>query len=210
VRVETIAQWAPPAALDPSSRRGICQQLYPQAVDRCLVVAVIAVPESVDHKSRVAAELALALGESGHPRVLLLEADFHRSRVHRAMGVEMPMGAGFSQQMHARIQGSQGTAWTVVACTSTLHVLAEGVMRSPGLLGSELFAEAVRDLRSYYDFVVIDGPTLSLELDAAPLNAVCDGLVVACPANAGDSLLRVTGLFEQKRVNAVAVVPNGS
>jgi Mrp family chromosome partitioning ATPase len=207
VRVEQLTGWVQPSELKPGTQRQICEQLYPFAVDRSLVTVVVAVPAAIEFKSRVAAELALALAASGHPRVLLLEADFHRPRVHRTLRVDMPMGCGFSQQLHARIHSGQRPSWAVVGCTPTLHVAAEGMMRSPGLLGSQFFDEAVRDFKSYYDFIVIDGPSSSLEVDSGPLNAVSDALVVVSPPNDADSLLQVNALFEQKRVSAVAVIP---
>ena len=140
-------QWHPDESLDPRLRRGICEQLYPLAVENCFVVLVVGVQESAEQKSKVAAELALALAESGHPRILLLDADLQRPRVHRLLRVEMPMAVGFSQQLRSRINGSPERRWTVIGCGKSLHVLAEGMMRSPGLLLSQQFSDGVRAAR---------------------------------------------------------------
>jgi len=205
IRVQPVtSNWAPDPSLNPQERRGLCEQLYPCAVENCFVVAVISVPESRSYKSRVAAELALALAESGHPRILLLEGDFHRPLVQRLLSVDMPMGGGFSQQLHSRIQGKNESRWTVVSCSKSLHVLAEGVMRSPGLMLSRQFAEGLKDLRSYYDFIVIDGPTTSLDVDSKALDAVCDGLVTVCPANGSPALAHMQTLFSRKRFSVFA------
>ena len=199
--------WRPDPILTPHAQRPLCEQLYPYAVESCFVLAVVSVPESVGHKSRVAAELALALAESGHPRILLLEGDLQRPTVQRLIGVDMPISSGFSQQLNARAQGSREGRWSVLGCTSSLHVLAEGMMRSPGLLLSKQFADCLRELRTYYDLIVIDGPTASLDVDAGALNAVTDGIVTVCPARGSSSLAHMQGLFERKRFSAFATAP---
>jgi Mrp family chromosome partitioning ATPase len=169
---------------------------------------VIAVPESVSQKSRVAAELALGLAASGHPRILLLEGDLQRPWVQRLMRIEVPISGGFSQQMNARSHRVEaGTPWTVVGCSKSLHVLAEGMMRSPGLLLSKQFQECLRALRTYYDIIIIDGPSTALAIDAAALNAVIDGLVTVCPAAGSANLAPTHALFDKMRFSALVTVP---
>ena len=200
--------WQPDPALQPSARSALCEEVYPYAVENCLVLAVIAVPESVSHKSRVAAELALGLAASGHPRILLLEGDLQRPWVQRSMRIDVPISGGFSQQMNARSHRVEvGSPWTVVGCSKSLHVLAEGMMRSPGLLLSKQFQECLRALRTYYDIIIIDGPSTALAIDAAALNAVVDGLVTVCPATGSANLAPTHALFDQKRFSALVTVP---
>lgn len=198
------SNWQPNPELTPDAQRGLCEQLYPYAVESCFVVAVVGVPESTHYKSRVAVELALALAASGHPRVLLLEADFHRPWVQRMLQLDMPMGTGFSQQLRNRINKGDRTRWTVLAPMNSLHVLAEGVMRTPGLVLSRQFAEALKEMRAYYDLIIIDGPTSSLDVDSNALDSVIDGLITVCPAGGSPSVARLQALFSSKRFSAFA------
>ncbi len=209
VRVREVAMgWRPDAALTPDAQRPLCAQLYSFAVENCFVLSVVAVPEATNYKSRVACELALCLAESGHPRILLLEGDLHRPWVGRTMHVDMPMSAGFSQQLGARAQPSTSEErWTVMGVSKSLHVLAEGMMRTPGLLLSRQFADCLSELRGYYDFIVIDGPTSSLDVDCGALDAVTDGLITVCPAKGSPALGRMQGLFSKKRFSAFATAP---
>lgn len=208
IRVQEVpSDWHPDPSLTPAAQRGLCEQLYPYAVENCFVLAVVSVPEAMGYKSRVAAELSLALAESGHPRILLLEGDLHRPWVQRLIGVEMPIANGFSQQLSARTRGSTDERWSVFGCTKSLHVLAEGMMRSPGLLLSKQFADCVRELRSYYDFIVIDGPTTSLDVEFGALDAVSDGLITVCPAKGSPALSNMQSMFSQKRFSAFATSP---
>jgi len=155
----------------------------------------------------VAVELALALAESGHPRILLMDGDIHSPRVHRLMHVEMPMSAGFSQQLRERINGSSERRWTVVSCSKVLHVLAEGMLRSPGLLLSRQFSDGLADLRNYYDFIVIDGPSSSLPVESQALDAVADGVVYVCGKQGSPGLAQLQALFRDKRLQTVVTSP---
>lgn len=193
------AGWRVPAGLAPESRRPICEQLYPLALERSLALLVVGVPEASEQKSRTAVELALELAASGHPRVLLMEADLQNPRVHRLIGVDMPMGAGFSQQLRGRINGGSERRWTVVGCSGSLHVLAEGMMRTPGLLLSTQFAEGLRDLRSYYDFIVIDGPTASLQVESQALDAVTNAVVIVGGKTPTPALGQLDAMFRGER-----------
>ena len=205
IRVQEVPSgWRPDASLTPQTQRPLCEQLYPYAVESCFVLAVVSVPEAIASKSRVAAELALALAESLHPRILLLEGDLHRPLVQRLIGVDMPISTGFSQQLNARTHGTGESRWTVLGCTKSLHVLAEGMMRSPGLLLSKQFADCIKELRTYYDFIVIDGPTSSLDVDSGALNAVTDGIITVCPAKGSPALTHMQKLFAKKRFSAFA------
>lgn len=197
------SDWRPDPTLNPESQRSLCEQLYPFAVESCLVVSVVGVPESQERKSRVAAELALSLSASGHPRILLLEADLQGPRAHRLMNVDMPMGMGFSQQLRARIGGNPERRWTVVGCNKTLHVLAEGMMRSPGLLLSQQFHDCLRDLRTYYDLIIIDGPTASLQVESQALDSVSDGVVFVCGKAGSPALPALQALFRDKKFTTI-------
>ena len=199
--------WAADPSLTPALRRPVCEQLYPLAVEISLVLVVVGVPDASEQKSRVAAELALALAESGHPRVLLMDGDLQSPRVHRLMHVEMPMTAGFSQQLRNRATGGVDGRWTVVSCQKSLHVLGEGLLRSPGLLLSKQFSQGIAELRNYYDFIVIDGPSESLGVESQALDAVVDGVIFVSGKQESPLLARVQGMFGQKRFKTVVSSP---
>ena len=203
----TPGDWSPDRTLQPALRRSVCEQLYPLAVEGCFVVVVVGVPDSLEQKSRVAAELALALAESGHPRILLIDGDTQNPRVHHLMHVAMPMSAGFSQQLRDRINGNSDRRWTVVSCGKTLHVMAEGMMRSPGLLLSRQFSDGLADLRNYYDFIVIDGPSASLPVESQALDAVAHGVVYVSSKQGSSALAQLQALFRDKRLQSVVTRP---
>jgi Mrp family chromosome partitioning ATPase len=200
------AGWAPDPALRYERQRSLADELFPLAVDACLVIGVSAVPEARHYKTRIASELALALAEPRHQRVLLLEGDFQWPAVHEVMRIEMPFSAGFSQQLRARAQGGDSHIWTVVQCAPALHVLAEGIMRSPGLILSSHFEESLSSFRTVYDIVVVDGPLASLEVDSRAFDSVVDGLVLVSPVEGSSWLSSASSLFSEKRFSRVVAV----
>jgi Mrp family chromosome partitioning ATPase len=176
-----------------------------RSLGRCFVVVITSAGGAQQVKSEAVAQLAMALAETGHPRILLMEGEFDRPAVHQVMGVEMPRSAGFSQQMHSRIHGQGGGNWVVVECLPTLHVLAEGRMRSPGLLHSFQFEGAVNDLRQRYEIIVIDGPPLSVNTDMRALEAVVDGIIVVMRPGDREPTPVERALFGRKLLRIVTV-----
>jgi Mrp family chromosome partitioning ATPase len=175
-------------------------QLYRLAVHECFVVGVSSGPEMAAYKSGVAGRLAWLLAQPGHARVLLMEGDFDHPVVHRLMRIDMPLASGFSEQMRRRMNGTSEGPWTIVRCAPNLYVLAEGLVRSPGLLPTVHFADSVRELRRAYDLIVIDGPAGGMSVDTRAIDGVVDGVVLA---GESDLLDRASSWFSKKQLMAV-------
>jgi Mrp family chromosome partitioning ATPase len=190
--------WTPEKKLAPGLRRDIAGELLTLAVDRCQIIGVTGVRGLGSEKSRAAVEIAFALSEARHPRILLAEGDFHFPQIQTWLKLDVPLAAGFSQQLRSRVQGSKDRHWHVVECSIALHVLAEGVMRSPGLLLSKQFEQAMRDLRSYYDVIILDAPVAPGEADGQALADVVDGVVVVGPPARSGEIVEIAKIFASK------------
>ena len=195
--------WRPAADLAFETHRDLCSTLFSLALDQCFVVAVSGPADASDAKSRVAAELALALADSRSPRVLLMEGNLNRPAVHRRMRVDVAAQDGLSRQLQLRAQGKQTTAWTVTRCTDTLDVLGEGFMRSPGLILTAQFEQGLIELKSYYDIVVIDGPLLSDVVDCRALDSMIDGVVLVGSDERSAARAAAMSPFGKKRFSTV-------
>jgi hypothetical protein len=91
-------------------------------------------------------------------------------------------------------------------CTPTLHVLAEGIIRSPGTILTVQFDKGLKQLRTYNDVVVLDGPDTSAHAECNALSTVVDGLVsVEALGGASDSA-RIAELFPTARFTATVSV----
>ena len=124
----------------------------------------------------------------------------------------MPHAEGFSQQLRARRRAATRTPWKVVRCSDALHVLAEGVVRSPGILLSREFADAIAELRGAYDVIVLDGPIAGLGIEIKPLDAVTDGIALVARGGTqpADALDRARGWFGRKELFAAVPADAGA
>jgi hypothetical protein len=95
----------------------------------------------------------------------------------------------------ARRTAKQPEPWVVMRCSANLQVLGEGRFRSPGLVASLEFEQAILELREQHQIVVIHAPSLARSDDLKPLGPLAQGVVVVQPGQApklsfGEDLLR--------------------
>ncbi len=130
-------------------------------------------------KTTVTANIAISLAQSGK-RVLLVDTDLRRPRVHRAFGVSSARGVTSVIVGEARLRD-------VVQHTDipNLDVLPCGpIPPNPSeLLHSQRFADLVRDALSDYDRVIFDSPPLGAVTDAAVLAPQLDAALVVVKAH---------------------------
>ena len=200
VRPHDLGQdWQPDPVVDPAPCRALCRELFAFGVEHCFVIGVTSLAGVDQQKSEFASSLALALGASGHARVLLIDADLDRPTQHRLMRAEMPPGTTLSRQLQARMTRRDVGHWSVLRASRSLHLLVDGSESTPGLILSRTFEECVRALRAYYDFIVLDGPPGSRESACCALDGVIDGLVILCTDERRAEVPQVSRFFTTKR-----------
>ena len=139
-------------------------------------------------KTTCAVNLALALGECGRARVLLVEANLRAPSLAPLFGFMPPQCFSVQMQKH-REKPADG--WSVVEVFSEyLHVLAvEPSDRGRPLLDGPAFAIAMETLaQAGYDYIVVDTPPV---LGAADVNLIedsADGVLLTARARATSSL----------------------
>ena len=131
-----------------------------------------------DGKTTAAVSLAVAMAENGK-RVLLLDADMRRPRVHKVFNVGNGMG------LSSLILG-QGKLEDAVKTTQVpnLSVMACGpVPPNPAeLLHTDAFAGILGKLGERHDIVIIDSPPVGAVSDAVVLATQVDGTVFVLKA----------------------------
>ncbi|HKP63500.1 MAG TPA: hypothetical protein VJV78_42485 [Polyangiales bacterium] len=201
---ETTSRWAPDPAISAAGTRAelraLCDQLYVMAAKGCFVIRVSSDAPSSQLKSHISAQLAWSLADFGHARVLLLEADFDDPSVHRVMRLDTPPFKGFSQQLYQRMTSAERPPWSVARCSPCLSVLAEGRVRTPGLVHTAQFSTALAELRRHHDIIVVDGPAADSDSDTRALDGVADGVVFAVTSGVGaaEGLKQASELFGDK------------
>lgn len=143
-------------------------------VDNPPRVFVLTSSVATEGKSETAINLSLALAESGN-RVLLIEADLRRPLVVSYMA--MPDKVGLTN-----ILSGQAEFADVVQETrhDGVHLLACGPLppNPSELLASDMARHLIDELRSKYDYVIIDSPPLLPVTDGALLARITDGALL--------------------------------
>jgi succinoglycan biosynthesis transport protein ExoP len=114
-------------------------------------------------KTVVATNLALALAQAGH-RVLLIDGDMRKPRVHEVFGA--PATPGLSNLLVGNVTASEAIR---ESDTPGFWIMPAGTLppNPAELLGSKRFRDFAAFLLQYFDWVIIDTPPVMAVTDAA-------------------------------------------
>jgi capsular exopolysaccharide synthesis family protein len=124
-------------------------------------------------KTVVAVNLAIALAQAGQ-RVLLMDCDMRRPRVHALIGSAQE--PGLSNVMVGNAKATEAVQKTSVP---NLWVLPSG-KHPPNpaeLLGSKRFREFMKNLSEHFDWIVLDSPPVMAVTDAVVVSHFAHGVV---------------------------------
>ncbi|MBY4036020.1 polysaccharide biosynthesis tyrosine autokinase [Rhodococcus fascians] len=167
-----------------------------------VIVVTSAIPS--EGKTTTAVNLAVALAEAGH-HVALVEGDLRRPRVSKYMGLIGSVGL-------STVLAGQATVEEVLQPTKYegLQAMASGpIPPNPSeLLGSEASRALLVELRSRFDYVIVDGAPLLPVTDSAVLTTHADGalLVTRYGHTKSNELARAIGNLETIGAHVLGVV----
>lgn len=141
-----------------------------------LLLVTSALPE--EGKTTVACSLATVLAQNGH-RVLIVDSDLRRPRLHRTFRV--PNDVGLSLAITGNVPLEECIHETDI---DNVYVLPSGpIPPNPSeLLQSERFRDLLRELSSKFDRVIFDSPPILPVTDAAVISQAVDGTVIVARA----------------------------
>jgi len=170
-------------------------------------IILVTSPIPGDGKSITAANLAVMLARSG-ARVLLVDADLRRGRIHKQFDV--PAAPGLAEVL------TQQQAWpSVVAQNSVpnLFILPRGtVPRHPGeLFVNSIKQQFLKEAGGKYDFIVLDTPPIMAADDVSNLAPHVDGVLMVIRANytSGRVARAALDLLYLRKANVLGIVFNG-
>ncbi|MFN7986217.1 MAG: polysaccharide biosynthesis tyrosine autokinase [Thermoanaerobaculia bacterium] len=136
------------------------------------LVVTSAVPG--EGKTTTALNLAVTLAQLGR-RVILLDADLHKPRIHAILGLSNRKGLVSVLAEGAKLEDVLQTTpvpnlWVVPAGPLTPN--------PSGLLSSDAMGQLFKELLAAFDYVVFDSPPVLPVADALLLGSITDGVVV--------------------------------
>jgi len=133
-------------------------------------------PEQGDGKSYFAANIAVAFSQLG-ARTLLIDADLRHPRQHEIFSVDGRAGLSgiLSGRTDSRLIHS-------VKALPDLHVMPAGVVppNPIELVSRPIFSQLIHDLKSKFDYIIVDAPAASVGSDARVIAAHCGAGLAIC------------------------------
>ena len=157
-------------------------------------------------KTTVAANLAVGFAQAGQ-RVLIIDADMRRPRVHEVFGQNQE--PGLSNLMVGNAKASETVRKSGIP---GLWILAAGrIPPNPAeLLGSQRFKDFLNSLKDHFDWVIVDSPPVMAVTDAAIAANAASGVVfvVGAEMTSRHAARQAVDQLEQGRARFVGAVLN--
>jgi capsular exopolysaccharide synthesis family protein len=146
---------------------------------KLLKVLLITSPQAEDGKSTVALNLATSLAEDSKLKVLLLEGDLRRPCLAQKLNLAPACG------LAEILKGESESADTIKRVEPLgFYLLPAGTAPEDpiGLLQGEKFSAVLRELRTCFDWILIDSPPIFPLADTVALKAHADGTLLVARA----------------------------
>jgi len=132
-------------------------------------------------KTTTATNTAISLAQTG-ARVLIIDADMRRPRLHSIFGVENNIG--LSTLLASELTDQEVTSAIRQDERSKLHILTSGpIPPNPAeLIGSEHMASLLRRLQTKFTHVVVDSPPIASFTDGVLTASMVDGVILVVHA----------------------------
>lgn len=136
--------------------------------------------EKGEGKTVTASNVAFALAQQVDTKVIMIDCDLRRPRIHAALGIEPTPGLTNYLNDECGIHDSIKST-----SLSNLHVVCYGAIppNPSELLASEAMHSFVEELENNYDYIIFDTPPIGVVIDAIPVVKMADGVVIVARNN---------------------------
>lgn len=167
-------------------------------VDKPLKKIVITSSNPGEGKSVVAANLAISIASTGS-KVLLIDADLRRPRVHKLFFLENYKG--LSSLLAGDLKMDDVANETPV---ENLYVITSGpIPPNPAeILGSAKMNQFIEKASSVYDMIIFDSPPVNTVADASILSSIADGVILVVEAGVTAREAAILAKEQLEKINA--------
>ena len=196
-----------PRSTEAEAFRGLRTSLLLSVQGKGIRLIQVTSPHMGDGKSTMAANLAIAIAQSGK-RTLLIDGDMRRPRVHEVFALKR-VEPGLATVLNGRALVTDAIQETFV---DNLFVMTAGNRpdNPSELLSSPALLETFTELRSMFDMVIIDTPPLLHVSDPANISVLVDGvlLTIKLGKNCRPASMRAREVLDGIGANVLGVVVN--
>lgn len=174
-------------------------------------VVLVTSSRSGEGKSFISINLAASLAKLENKKVLLVGMDIRKPQLSSYLGIapspgltEYLVGAGCTLKQLIRSN---------VPVENMDIIVAGPTPPNPAeLLASTRVDELFRELRTMYDYIIIDSAPIGMVSDSFSLNRVADACVLVTRVNYSkiSDLNFINAIYEEKRLKKVSVIINGT
>lgn len=167
---------------------------------------VIAVTSSIpgEGKSTTACNYALSLVETGK-KVLLIDCDLRKPTIHRKFRISNTSGL-------TNILLGETTIENTLSLVGGLSILTSGTLppNPAEVLESQRMKDFLQEMKSHFDYIIIDTPPLLAVADGQIISSMADGvlLVVESKKTPKDSVLKSKDLLINANANILGIILN--
>jgi capsular exopolysaccharide synthesis family protein len=209
---KTLVTLNPAGAVESEAYRRIQLYLLPDEGEPPARSLIVTSASSSEGKSITAANLAVALAQSGM-RTVLIDANLHRPTIHELFHTTNTQGLTTLLRRDTREQAYDAT---IESGVENLRLLVSGPASDLALTGKlrlllpRRIGSVIRELQQQADIVIFDAPPLLDVFETSLLARSCDAvlLVVRAKRTQAPTLLRATELLTRMRARALGVVLN--
>lgn len=157
-------------------------------VDNPAKVVLVTSSAPKEGKSTIASCLALSAAKAGQ-RVLLIDGDLRRPALSKQFGLDAHAG------LVDYLTGATSLGSALVAAESLIVLPSGSRSQNPAdLLGSDRMKQMVAELRSNFDYIVIDSPPICPVVDAKIVQYLADKVIYVVRWNATPREVVIDGL----------------
>jgi succinoglycan biosynthesis transport protein ExoP len=196
-----------PASVSSEAYRAIRTNLFFRASTEQAKVVQFSSPSAGDGKSTTAANIAASIAQAGRS-VLLIDADLRRPSQHQLFGIDRSKGL---TSIIAGEADPEDCIQTIVPGQLALIPSGETSANPAEMLSSHRFEAMLVQLRTNFDFIIIDSPPLVSITDATIVGANADlfYLVMRIRNGVRDASRTAREILDSVGIDLAGVVING-